>query len=91
MIGKVQNNFVYSYPASVCKFKSKQPSFQGIQRLTHMNIGMMPQGFIGHVSLKNVNKGCEEFVGVFKNFDSGLEKYLFKNDKDEISTKRLLF
>ena len=84
MITKIQNNYSYNYPVYTCKPKPKQTSFQGIQRLTHMNIGMMPQGFIGHVSLKNVNKGCEEFVGVFKNFDSGLEKYLFKNDKDEI-------
>ena len=84
MIGKVQNNFVYSYPASVCKSKSKQPSFQGIQRLTHMNIGMMPEGFIGHVVLRNAAKNTDDFVSVFKKFDCGQERYFFKNDKDEV-------
>ncbi len=84
MIGKVQNNFVYSYPASVCKFKSKQPSFQGIQRLTHMNIGMMPEGFIGHVVLRNAAKNTDDFISVFKKFDCGQERYFFKNDKDEV-------
>lgn len=81
----IQNNHLYQYSGLTSQasrsIKSKQPSFSGagnIQRLTHMNIGMMPQGFIGHVSLQNVTKGTEEFVKVFKNFDCGNERYFLK-------------
>ena len=49
-----------------------------------MNIGMMPQGFIGHVVLKNATKNTDDLISVFKKFDCGLERYLFKNDKDEL-------
>lgn len=87
----IQNNHLYQYSGLTSQkgksIKSKQPSFSGagnIQRLTHMNIGMMPQGFIGHVSLRNSSKGTEEFVKVFKNFDCGNERYFLKNDKDEL-------
>lgn len=87
----IQNNYLNGYSAGACKSaslkSSKQPAFCGlgnIQRLTHMNIGMMPQGFIGHVSLQNASKGTEEFVKVFKNFDCGNERYFLKNDNDEV-------
>lgn len=87
----IQNNHLYQYSGLTSQasrsIKSKQPSFSGagnIQRLTHMNIGMMSQGFIGHVSLQNVTKGTEEFVKVFKNFDCGNERYFLKDNNDEI-------
>lgn len=70
-----------------CQTKSAKLSFQGygdIQRLTHMNIGMQGQGFIGHVLLENITKGTEEFVKVFKHFDCGNERYFFKDENDEV-------
>lgn len=85
----IQNNYSYQYRTnklSSCPVKSQQPSFRGgaVQRLTNMNIGMMPQGFIGHVSLQNVTKGKEEFINVFKSFDCGNERYYFKNNDNEL-------
>ncbi len=86
----IQNNYSYQYRTGnllSSPVKSNQPSFRGggnIQRLTHMNIGMMPQGFIGHVNLLNVSKGREEFLNVFKSFDCGNERYFIKNNDNEI-------
>ena len=79
-----QNNFIYpNYTQNNAQnsVKAKSPSFCGVQRLTHMNIGMMGEGFIGNVLLKNVTKGTEELVNVFKNFDCGNEKYFLKNNE----------
>ena len=44
-----QNNFIYpNYTQNYAQnsVKAKSPSFCGAQRLTHMNIGMMGEGFI---------------------------------------------
>lgn len=79
-----QNNFIYpNYTQNYAQnsVRAKSPSFCGAQRLTHMNIGMMGEGFIGNVLLKNVTKGTEELVNVFKNFDCGNEKYFLKNNE----------
>lgn len=78
----IRNNYINNYKPH---FKSKQPTFQSkIQRLTNINIGMMPQGFIGHVNLKNVTQNIDTFMPVFKIFDCGNEKYIIKNDCGEI-------
>lgn len=88
----IQNNYMYRYQCGNLQsgngnVKLNKPSFTGagdIQRLTHMNIGMMGEGFIGHVLLKNATKGTDEFVNVFKRFDCGNERYYLKNNNDEL-------
>lgn len=86
----IQNNYYNAYcngKSSSHSINTKQPSFSGagdIKRLTHMNIGMQEQGFIGHVLLKNITKGKEEFVKVFKQFDCGNERYFLKDENDQV-------
>ena len=82
MIIQTYNNYSFNKYASPNIAKKQAPSFSGnfVQRLTHMNIGMQPAGFIGHVELKNATKGENVFVKVFKDFDCNLERYYFKDD-----------
>ena len=86
MIIQAYNNYSFNKYASPNIAKKQAPSFSGnfVQRLTHMNIGMQPAGFIGHVELKNATKGENVFVKVFKDFDCNLERYYFKDDLDRV-------
>lgn len=85
-INTIQTNYYYGKAQSLTPKKQNKTSFQGngVQRLTHMNVGMMPQGFIGEVALfdKILNKNV--FVNVFKDFDCGYERYKLKDDNNQV-------
>lgn len=84
-INAIQNNYFYGQNRITPKSKpAVNFKGNGIQRLTHMNIGMMPKGFIGEVALfdKTLNKNV--FVNVFKDFNCGDEIYRLKDDNDRI-------
>lgn len=70
-ISAIQNNLYYGQTQSLTPKKQDALSFKGygIQRLTNMNIGMMPQGFIGEVVLFNKTLNKDVFVNVFKEFN----------------------
>lgn len=88
-INAVKSNFSYYNQNSAPVKVVSKPSFQGngIQRLTHMNIGMMPKGFIGEVSLFNKKLGKDVFVNVFKDFDCDAENYILKDENNQILGK----
>ncbi len=85
-INTITPNFLLNQPNTFSKKVISTPSFNGngIQRLTHMNIGMMPKGYIGDVILFNKKLNKDVFINVFKDFDCGDEKYLLKDDNSQI-------
>lgn len=85
-ISAIQNNLYYGQTQSLTPKKQDALSFKGygIQRLTNMNIGMMPQGFIGEVVLFNKTLNKDVFVNVFKEFNCGDEIYRLKDDNNQV-------
>ena len=94
-INTIQANYYCGQPQSITPKKQNSPSFQGngVQRLTNMNVGMMPQGFIGEVALFNKTLNRNVFVNVFKDFNCGDEiykkafnydKYIYKDDPSHV-------
>ena len=71
----VKNNFNIQNTA----FKKKKPSFCGVQSLTHTNIGMCAEGFIGKIRVRLAGGG-ESFLNVFKNKNCDWEEYKVMDD-----------
>lgn len=84
-INALQNNYYCGHPQPITSGKKQSPSFKGngVQRLTNINIGMMPQGFIGEVALFNKKLHKNVFVNVFKEFDCGDEIYSLKDENNQ--------
>ena len=84
-INILQNNSPINYQQAISKpIPQKAPSFGNIQRLTHLNLGMMGEGFIGHVELQNVTKNRIDLIPVFKSFDCGNERYFLKTNEGKL-------
>lgn len=76
-------------PASNFQIKSgnkEQISFQGnfAQRLTNVNIGMFPEGFIGCVKLRKAANNEEVLTNVFKSFEYNREVYQLKDNNNNV-------
>ncbi len=58
---------------------SKSPSFCGVQTLTHTNIGMCADGYIGKIRVR-LAEGGEAFLNVFKGKGCDCEEYKIMDD-----------
>ena len=71
----VKNNFNIQNTG----FQKRNPSFCGVQTLTHTNIGMCAEGFIGKIRVR-LAEGGESFLNVFKNKNCDWEEYKVMDD-----------
>lgn len=71
----VKNNFNIQN----VKSKKQNPSFCGIQTLTHTNIGMCADGYIGKIRVR-LAEGGEAFLNVFKGKGCDCEEYKIMDD-----------
>lgn len=75
----------YITPAYIKQDRS-EPTFKGngIETLTHTNIGSCLEGYIGKIKVRRAD-GREDYLNIFKKYlCDKYENYSAKNDKDEL-------